>query len=98
MKWRRAVSPKGSRAKWNPGQYERFAAERSQPFFDLLALIEGQGHERVADLGCGTGALTLELHRHLQAATTVGIDSSPAMLEQAREVWADGLRFELGDI
>src|SRR5439155_2281774 len=83
---------------WNPEQYERFAAERAQPFYDLLALVEGEGHARVVDLGCGTGALTLQLHERLRAASTVGIDNSPAMLERTREVRAPGLSFEAGDI
>ena len=51
---------------------------------------------RVADLGCGTGDVTLELHRSLKARETVGVDNSPAMLEKApRE---PGLRFLLGEI
>ena len=40
---------------WNPEQYHRFQNERSQPFFDLLALVEPSTAPRVADLGCGTG-------------------------------------------
>jgi trans-aconitate 2-methyltransferase len=51
---------------------------------------------RVADLGCGTGDVTLELHRRLGAAETVGVDNSPAMLDKApRE---PGLRFVLAEI
>ncbi|HEY5677258.1 MAG TPA: methyltransferase domain-containing protein [Myxococcales bacterium] len=81
---------------WDPGQYERFRAEREQPFRDLLALVERRPGMRVADLGCGTGANTLSLHRELQAVETVGLDDSPAML--ARVPRAPGLRFERGDI
>src|SRR6266516_1859300 len=60
---------------WDPAQYERFAAERNAPFFELLALVEPAPGGRAADLGCGTGALTAELHRHLGASETVGIDN-----------------------
>jgi trans-aconitate 2-methyltransferase len=81
---------------WDPDQYERFAADRRRPFDDLLAMVEPIPGGAVVDLGCGTGALTAELHRHTGAAQTVGIDSSPAMLERAVE--QSGLRFELGDI
>ena len=81
---------------WNPAQYERFRRERAQPFFDLLALVEPRPDMRVVDLGCGTGDMTLELHRKLAARETLGIDNSPSMLAVApREA---GLRFELGDI
>jgi trans-aconitate 2-methyltransferase len=86
------------RDSWDPACYERFADERSAPFHDLLALIRPIPGGRAADLGCGTGALTLELHRHVRARETLGIDSSVAMLERARPLAGDGLRFEPGDI
>src|SRR2546421_7490660 len=50
----------------------------------------------VADLGCGTGELTAELHRKLQARETLGVDSSQAMLAKAPQ--GPGLRFEQQDI
>ena len=83
---------------WDPAQYQRFAAERAEPFYDLLALVRPVPGGRVVDLGCGGGELTAELHRRLQAAETLGLDRSPAMLERAAAVAGDGLRFELGDI
>jgi trans-aconitate 2-methyltransferase len=83
---------------WDPGQYERFAAERSAPFLDLLSLVDPVPGGRVVDLGCGTGALTAEAHRRLGAAETVGIDSSDAMLTEAASVDVGGVRFEAGDI
>src|SRR2546427_796028 len=52
---------------WNPDQYARFRAERSQPFFDLLGLVRARPGMRVVDLGCGTGELTAEMHRRLTA-------------------------------
>src|SRR5205085_8107123 len=60
------------------------------------ALVEARPGMRVADLGCGTGDLTAELHRKLQARETLGIDSSPAMLAKAPQ--GPGLRFEQQDI
>jgi trans-aconitate 2-methyltransferase len=83
---------------WNPEQYARFAAERAQPFHDLLDLVRPVPGGRAVDLGCGSGELTAELHRRLQAGHTLGLDSSPAMLERASALAGDGLRFELGDI
>jgi trans-aconitate 2-methyltransferase len=53
---------------------------------------------RVVDLGCGTGELTRMLHERTRAGGTVGLDSSPAMLERSADHTADGLTFELGDI
>jgi trans-aconitate 2-methyltransferase len=83
---------------WAPAQYERFATERSAPFYDLLSLVRPVPGGRVVDLGCGSGELTAALHRRLAAAETLGLDSSPAMLERAAGQAGGGLRFELGDI
>jgi trans-aconitate 2-methyltransferase len=83
---------------WDPARYERFAAERAAPFHDLLSLVRPVPGGRVVDLGCGGGELTAQLHRHLEAAETLGLDSSPAMLERAAGLAGDGLRFEEGDI
>jgi len=76
---------------WSPRQYERFAAEREQPFRDLLAMVEPAEGGQAVDLGCGTGKLTPALHEHVGAAETVGVDSSARMLEQAPS--GAGLRF-----
>ena len=47
---------------WDPQQYDRFKAERSAPFHDLVALVEPPAPgARLADLGCGTGELTATL-------------------------------------
>jgi len=82
---------------WDPEQYHRFATERRQPFDDLAALVAPVPGGRVVDLGCGTGELTAELHAHLAAAHTLGVDSSPAMLHQARARAGGGLAFRLAD-
>ena len=85
---------------WNPDQYERFFAERRQPFDDLVALCIPVPGGRVVDLGCGTGNLTVELHDRLQAAATAGLDSSESMLARARVNHGDvpGLTFTEGNI
>src|SRR2546423_12815261 len=84
--------------RWNPEQYERYRDERSQPFFDLLALVEACPAMRVVDLGCGTGELTRVLHQQLGAGETLGLDSSAAMLAKSQSFAGDGLRFEQRDI
>ncbi len=87
-----------SAGEWDPGQYERFREERSLPFYDLLKLVVAKKSMRVVDLGCGTGELTREMHRTLRPSSTLGIDSSDAMLEKSREFVEPGLSFEKGDI
>jgi trans-aconitate 2-methyltransferase len=87
---------------WDPDQYLRFARERRRPFDDLAARLAPVPGGRVADLGCGPGELTLDLHHRLQAAETVGIDDAEPMLERARALVdgdaGAGVRFEYGHL
>ena len=84
---------------WDPKQYHKFQAERSAPFFDLLALVEVRPNLRVVDLGCGTGELTRQLADALPESDVTGIDTSSQMLDAARahSVSSPNLRFEKGD-
>lgn len=83
---------------WKPEQYERFRNERSQPFFDLLSLVEPAPGGRVVDLGCGTGELTRVLHVKSRAKLTIGVDNSETMLAKSRQFTGDGLMFERAEI
>ena len=83
---------------WDPEQYRRFAAERSLAFFDLVALLRPVAGGRVVDLGCGPGELTAQLPTLLGADEVVGIDSSPAMLEEAAANRRPHVSFNLGDL
>lgn len=83
---------------WEPARYRRFEDERSQPFFDLLSLVQPVRGGDVVDLGCGDGRLTALLHEHCGAARTTGIDTSEAMLGEAQRRAGGGLEFALGDI
>ena len=83
---------------WKPELYSRFAAERRRPFEDLLALVTPIPGGRAVDLGCGPGPLTRVLHERVGAATTLGIDSSDAMLAKAEAHAGGGVTFERGDI
>jgi trans-aconitate 2-methyltransferase len=82
---------------WDPKQYHKFQAERSAPFFDLLALVEIRPDLKVVDLGCGTGELTRHLAQALPDSNVTGLDSSPTMLEKAAAYADTGLHFEQGD-
>src|SRR5688500_15862848 len=84
---------------WDPKQYHKFQAERSAPFFDLLALVEIRPNLKVVDLGCGTGELTRRLAATLPNSDVTGLDSSVQMLDAARAASQSslGLRFVQGD-
>jgi trans-aconitate 2-methyltransferase len=84
---------------WNPAQYDKFKREREQPFLDLMTMVRPAAGMRVIDLGCGTGALTRQLHARLEARQTTGLDRSPRMLADAQaSALPSGLTFEVGDI
>ena len=82
---------------WDPNQYHKFQAERSAPFFDLLALVEVRPNLKVVDLGCGTGELTRRLVETLPNSHVTGLDSSAQMLEKAKSFSSPNLHFEQGD-
>jgi len=70
---------------WNPSLYMQYGAERSRPAAELLARVQ---HERViaaVDLGCGPGNSTALLHQRWPDARITGVDTSPAMLDEARK-------------
>jgi trans-aconitate 2-methyltransferase len=84
--------------RWDPTQYNKFAAERELPFWDLAGLLEPVASPTLVDLGCGDGRLTAELSRRVGAGPTLGIDSSASMIAAASAHAAEGIRFEIGDI
>ncbi len=83
---------------WDPDQYNSFATERQQPFWDLVRLIRPVDRPRLVDLGCGDGRLTSAVAAQIGAVTTVGIDNSPTMIAAATERTTATVRFETGDI
>ncbi|MBC7640057.1 MAG: methyltransferase domain-containing protein, partial [Rhodoferax sp.] len=83
---------------WDPLQYGRYAGERARPFADLLARVDVLAPRLVVDLGCGGGTLTASLAERWPDAEVVGVDSLPAMLEQAAPLASARLRFELADV
>src|SRR5436190_24280330 len=82
---------------WNPNLYHKFQAERSAPFYDLLALVDVRPNLKVIDLGCGTGELTRQLADKLPNSDVTGLDSSQEMLEKAASLSTTSLRFIQGD-
>jgi trans-aconitate 2-methyltransferase len=83
---------------WDPAQYNRFASEREQPFWDLVQLVRASPSPVVADLGCGDGRLSARLVDALAAGSVLGVDSSAAMIAVAGEHARHNVRFERDDI
>ncbi|HKW34737.1 MAG TPA: class I SAM-dependent methyltransferase [Candidatus Acidoferrum sp.] len=79
---------------WNAAEYDAkhsFVYEKAKGVVELLAPKPG---ERILDLGCGTGALTVEIAA--RGADVLGVDRSEEMIAQARKKFP-ALRFEVMD-
>lgn len=83
-------------AHWDPDIYLKFGGERTRAAADLLARVPLAAPRRIVDLGCGPGNSTALIASRYREADIVGVDSSEAMLDQARAL-ALTARFELGD-
>ena len=78
---------------------------RYDEMLDAIALCIPPGCQRILDLGCGSGELSLKILKRHPSAEVVAVDYSPRMLEFAkrklesagyREVWR-GIEADFGD-
>lgn len=83
---------------WDPSQYNKFASEREQPFWDLASMLVPVENPKLVDLGCGDGRLTAALQDRTGASTVLGIDFSPDMLDAASAISKPNLKFQQHDI
>jgi SAM-dependent methyltransferase len=70
-----------------------FVAELGAPLLELLAPVAG---ERVLDLGCGDGALTVRLRD--AGCRVVGVDAAPDMVREARARGLDARVLDAHDL
>jgi SAM-dependent methyltransferase len=68
--------------RWSSDGYERHARFVSDLGAAVLDWLDPRPGERILDLGCGDGVLTLK--RVERGARVVGVDTSPSLLEAAR--------------
>ena len=83
-------------ADWSPATYLKFEDERTRAAIDLLAHVPLDDARHVVDVGCGPGNSTELLAARYPGADVLGIDNSPAMLEEARKRLPEA-RFEPAD-
>jgi len=81
---------------WDADVYLKFANERTQPSLDLIRRVNLENPRRIIDLGCGPGNSTQALRGRWPNATVVGLDSSPQMIETAKQTYPECV-WEVGD-
>lgn len=72
---------------WNPSLYDQKHSFVTEYGKELLALLAPQPAESIIDIGCGTGHLTRMIAE--SGARVIGLDSSPQMIESARQNYPD---------
>jgi SAM-dependent methyltransferase len=75
---------------WDPGAYARSARFVSDLGANVVSLLDAKPDERILDLGCGDGGLTVTI----PAAHVTGVDRSPSFVAAAR---ARGVDASLAD-
>ena len=70
---------------WKPTEYLKFEKERTQPSIDLVARINHNNPKRIIDIGCGPGNSTNIVRSRWRDAEIIGLDSSAAMINKAKE-------------
>ena len=82
---------------WDAALYRRFEDDRTRPARELLARVPLDTAKLAFDLGCGPGNSTELIAERFPQADLIGVDSSPAMLEEAKKR-LPAARFEHGDL
>jgi trans-aconitate 2-methyltransferase len=81
---------------WNAERYHEVSSPQQAWALKVLERLPLEGHERVLDLGCGSGRVTAEIARRIPRGGVVGVDRSEAMLSAAsRWLGESGVRVPL---
>jgi trans-aconitate methyltransferase len=85
-----------STGRWDAADYAKVGAFVSELGQAALDLLDPKPGERILDVGCGTGSLTLKIAQ--RGATVTGIDSSLEMVDAAHENGVDALVVDAADM
>lgn len=82
-------------ADWDAGRYHRLSEPQVEWGRRVLVRLAARPGERILDLGCGTGRLTVEISEVTGSGRVVGLDRSASMLKIAAQ--SPRIRVVLGD-
>ena len=71
---------------WNAERYHHISSPQQAWGRKVLDRLPLEGHERVLDIGCGTGRVTGDIAARVPDGVVVGLDHSQAMLDTA-QLW-----------
>ncbi|MDA8170459.1 MAG: methyltransferase domain-containing protein [Nitrospiraceae bacterium] len=74
--------------RWDADKYDSVKAPQIDAGRELIKMAAVKAADRILDIGCGTGKLTLELAALAGEGSVIGIDPSEEMLRKARAVSA----------
>ena len=70
---------------WDATTYDRVSDLQEEWSRAVIDRLELRGDETVLDAGCGSGRVTRLLLERLPRGRVIGVDSSPSMIEKARQ-------------
>jgi trans-aconitate 2-methyltransferase len=86
---------------WNAAEYARRSSLQEAMAAEVLASLDLEGSERVLDIGCGDGKITVQIAARVPRGSVVGIDPSHDMIAFACEHFSPALqpnlRFQIAD-
>lgn len=83
---------------WDAATYDRVADPQEEWAREVIDRLELQGDETVLDAGCGTGRVARLLIERLPKGRVIGVDSSAAMIDKARDSLGDEAELIVSDL
>lgn len=83
---------------FNGKKYEQASTHQKEWGQKIVNDLNLNGNERVLDLGCGDGEITLQIAQYVPNGEVIGIDASKGMIDAAVEKKKGNLKFNLMDI
>ena len=88
--------PAASTSKWDAADYAKVGAFVAKLGGAALDLLDPKPGERILDVGCGEGTLTMKIIE--RGATVLGVDNSPEMIAAARTNGVDAVQLAAEDM
>jgi len=83
---------------FNGEKYKEASKHQKEWGNKIISELSLKGCESILDLGCGDGALTLQLARLVPDGKVVGLDASNSMIETAKQKNSPNLTFVCADM